>query len=138
MTAVSALQDVLAAEHAAMFVLSTLGGVTSRSARPSIQTALVEAFDQHRDRRDQLSARIIELDGQPVAAAASYEVPPLDDVPAAALEVERACAAAYASAVAETSGTDRTWATAALGECALRELSFGAAPTAFPGLDELR
>lgn len=141
MSTQDALQEVLAAEHAAMFVLAALGGATSGSSEPLLRAALDDAFEAHRSSRDELRTRIRALGGQPIPAAAAYDLPSGLDRPvrvtAAALAVERRYAATCAEAVAETSGDDRARVVAALDEAAVRELSFGGKPVAFPGLDEL-
>ena len=96
------------------------------STQSQLRAAILDAYDEHRDRREQLTARITELgDEEPVAAAAAYDLPPgLERASAAvdsALRVEQSCAATYAAAVAETSGDDRAWAITALRESAVRE-----------------
>ena len=70
-----ALQTTLAAEHAALYVFGTLGGRTSQTADPDLFVAIAEAFAAHRRSRDQLTAMIIELGAEPVAAEAAYDVP---------------------------------------------------------------
>lgn len=136
-----ALQPVLAAEHATLWVLSALAARVSEQAQPTLRAALAAAYDEHRDRRDWLTPRITELGDEPAAAAPAYELPATAEQPRAlaeaALRVERTCSAIYAQAVAETSGDDRAWAIQALTESAVRELSFNGSPSDFPGLDEL-
>lgn len=140
MSQVEPLQTTLAAEHAAVFVLGVLGGRTSRSATPDLFDAVSAAYAAHRARRDQLAREITDLGGTPVAAEAAYETPrPLDtpdQVTAAALEVERGCAATYSWLVANTAGADRRRAIAALNEAAVRELVFRGTPEMFPGANE--
>lgn len=137
-SATAALQQVLAGEHAAVYVYGVLGGQTSQSAQPSLYDHVTSAFAVHRERRDALIATIGRLGATPVAAAAAYQVPADLSTPtlvaATALRIERGCAAAYAYAVANTSGADRSWATAALLDAATRELGFGGAPQTLPGL----
>lgn len=134
------LQSTLAAEHAAVHVYAALGGATSRSGPGRLSTALTEAHDDHRDRRDALVRLLAGEGAVPEAAAPAYEVPDLSSpraVEAAALDVERACAAVYADLVAGTSGDRRRWAVGLLRSAALRQLTFGGRPEPFPGLDEL-
>ena len=140
MTETDALQDVLANEHAALYVYGVLGARTSQSAAPDLYGLLRAAYDAHRARRDDLTG-IIAADGAtPVPAATAYEVPPgpgtADEVTAAALGLERACAAVYATAVANTSAERRSWAVAALNDAAVRELGFRGTPEMFPGAGE--
>lgn len=136
--AVAALQDVLAAEHAAVYVYSVLGAQTSQSTQPSLYARVTSAFVTHRARRDALLVRIGQLGGDPVAASPAYAVPAdlsrPDRIDAVALKLETACAATYAYAVASTTGHDRSWATTALVDAAAREVGFGGRPEAFPGL----
>lgn len=135
-----ALQTTLAAEHAAVYVLGTLGGRTSRSATPGLYDAVSSAYAAHRARRDALTREIRDLGAEPVAAEAAYELPRLletpDQVTRTALEVERGCATTYAWLVASTTGSTRRRAIAALNETAVRELVFRGTPEMFPGTDE--
>jgi hypothetical protein len=141
MSALGALQATLAAEHAATYVLATLGGATSSSAQPRLAADLADAWAVHRDRRDAMVTAVERAGADPAPAAPAYDLPPdlgrPSGVRAAALEVERRCAATYAALVAESTGGRRAWAVAALSDAAVRELSFAGAPEAFPGLDEL-
>lgn len=135
---VAALQDVLAGEHAAVYVLGVLGAQTSQSQQPTLYARITSAFVVHRDRRDELIATITALSATPVAAEAAYQVPADLSTPArveaAALRIERGCASAYAYAVANSSGTHRAWQITALLDAAAREIGFGGAPETFPGL----
>lgn len=139
MSEVEALQLALAAEHAAVHVYGALGGRTSRSATPALAESVSTAYDAHRARRDLLTAAVLDLDTEPVAAEPAYELPRLgsaDQVARAALEVERACARTYAYLVASTVGEQRRSAIGALNEAAVRELVFRGTPEMFPGRDE--
>lgn len=135
---ITALQDVLAAEHAAVYVLGVLGAQTSQSRQPGLYDEVSSAFITHRTRRDELIATLTALGADPIAAQAAYRVPAdLSTsalVAATALRIERGCAAAYAYAVANTSGARRAWQTAALLDAAAREIGFGGAPETLPGL----
>ncbi|GAB2985734.1 ferritin-like domain-containing protein [Nocardioides montaniterrae] len=136
--AINALQDVLAAEHAATYVYSVLGAQTSQSAQASLYTQVTAAFLAHRDRRDTVTDRIRALGAEPVAASPAYAVPAnlstAAAIGAAALKLERSCAATYAFAVGSTTGADRAWATDALLDAAVREVRLGGHPEAFPGI----
>ncbi|HEX6148199.1 DUF4439 domain-containing protein [Nocardioides sp.] len=138
MTPLDALQTALAAEHAALHIYGALGARTSFSATPGLYAEVVAAHDAHRDLRDELTARVREAGGEPVAAEPAYELPsPLAtpaDVTAAALEVERGCEATYAWTVEQTSGPDRRLAVDALTRTAVRALAFRGSPEIFPGL----
>ncbi len=141
MTLLDSLQTTLAAEHAAVYVYGVLGAQTSQSAEPALYADLVDGYRRHRARRDQLTGYVLDAGGQPVAAAAAYELPAqlanADQVRRSALGVEESCAATYSSLVAESVRAQRRWAITALTEAAVRQLSFGGAPRAFPGAPDL-
>jgi hypothetical protein len=137
MTILDALQTALAAEHAAVYVYGTLGAHTSLSSTPGLYDAVSAAYAVHRSRRDQLTSRVLDHGGEPVAAEPAYTLPPglgtAVGVTTAALELERRCATTYAWLVAQTVEDDRAWAIAALTSTAVRELSFRGSPEIFPG-----
>jgi hypothetical protein len=139
-TALDALQATLADEHAAVWLLATCGGQTSRSRQSVLFETLTGGYATHRSRRDQLITMIRDLGVAAVAAAPAYELP--NDlrspakVRAAAHEVEQRCAERYAELVANTFGDQRRWAIAALTEVAVRALSYRGSPEIFPGLAE--
>lgn len=132
------LQTTLAAEHAAVYVLATLGGRAAEDE--DLHTAISEAFAEHRLRRDQLSAAITDLGADPVAAAPAYDVPGgLDQsarIARVARETEDSCATTYAWLVANTTGEMRQWAIRALNETAVRVLTLRGTPEMFPGASE--
>ena len=143
---VEALQEVLAGEHGAIWVLGVIGGQVAPKTQDAqkTQAALLDdvssAYRTHRSRRDQLVARITALGATPVAANASYSLGEVD-LPAlamaAALTVEQRACAVYADAVSRTSGTDRGWAVNALIDAAVRQLRFRGSPETFPGTNQL-
>ena len=100
----------------------------SRRPRPSTPT-VTEAYDAHRARRDLLIALIESAGREPVAAEAGYDLPADLSTPTAvsagALELERACAATYAGAVACTTASDRAWAIDVLLDTTQRSASSG-------------
>jgi hypothetical protein len=135
---VDALQRTLAGEHAAVYVLSALGGRAATLAAPALRAALTTAYDVHVQRRDQLRRMVAAAGATPVAAAPAYRLPgPLTEsgqIEARALAVQRACAATYAALVAATSGADRRWAVDALVATAVAETEVGGRPQALPGV----
>ena len=141
MTPLEALQQTLAGEHAAVYVYGVLGGRASSFRRRPLANRLASAYTTHRGRRDQLTAMVRAAHGDPVAPALSYQLPnpgrTTRQLSTTALVVERRCAGVYAAAVGSTSQADRQWAIDALADAAVRQLSFGGAPDAFPGVDEL-
>ncbi len=139
MTPTEALQKALAAEHAAVFLYGVLGARTSGSRQPTLFAALDAAFGQHRAQRDTLTELISAQGADPVASLVDYRVPGSVATPAGvagtARTIEQRVTRTYGELVANTSGADRKWAVAALEGSALREVSFGAHPGNFPGLD---
>lgn len=140
MTYVDALQTTLAAEHAAVYVFGALGAQTSRSATPTLYADVEAAYTDHRSRRDQLVALILDEGEEPVAAEPAYELPAdlsaPDRVTRRALQLEKSCAATYAYLVANSPQERRRWAITALTQTAVRELAFRGTPEIFPGSDE--
>lgn len=138
MTPVQALQKALAAEHAAVHLYGLLGAQSSKSRQPTLFRELDGAYEAHRAARDRLTVLVSAKGTDPVAAKVDYEVPGPTSTPAqieaAARTIERRVTRTYGELVANTSGTDRRWAIAALDASALREVGFGATPTDFPGL----
>lgn len=134
-----ALQATLAAEHAAVWLFTTLGGQTSQSSQPQLFDSVTNAYTQHRGRRDLLVRWIRDAGETPVAAEVAYELPNRlrtpAEVKAAGLDIERRCAATYSNLVARTVADEREWAVNALIEASLRELEFGGTPQDLPGID---
>lgn len=141
MTPVRALQAALAGEHAAVYLYSVLGGRISASKVPSTAAAIDAAYAAHRARRDRLQLAIRSLGAEPAVAQVAYEpAGPVDtaaQIVAEARGIETRCAELYAQAVANTTDDNRGWAIDALTDAAVRVLSFGGRPEAFPGLPEL-
>lgn len=140
MTPVQALQKTLAAEHAAVHLYGLLGAQASASRQPTLFARLDAAYGDHRDARDQLTEMVSAKGATPVAAKVDYEVPGDTSTPARIVAVARVVEGrvtqTYGELVANTAGRDRRWAIGALDAGALREVSFGAPPRDFPGLDE--
>ena len=140
-TTLEALQETLAAEHAAIWVYGVLGGQTARGADQSLRRRVEAAYEVHGGRRDELSEMVRRLGVEPVPSAVGYRLPgrPGDPAGQAALaaRVEERAAAVYADLVAASVGPQRAWAIGALTDAALRALGFGGRPSAFPGLREL-
>ena len=137
----SALQETLAAEHAAVHVYAVLGGRVSTLTDPVTADRFREGYETHRGRRDQLRSEIADLGEEPEPAAAAYQVDALtrdaEELLGVARLTEGRCAAVYAQLVASTSGGRRRWAIAALTDAAVRVLSLGGTATAYPGAAEL-
>ena len=141
MSVLDALQATLAEEHAALYTYGVLGGRTSQSATPALYGALTLAYRRHRSRRDQLRALATEAGGEPVAAAAAYE---LDgqvlrsaQVQAAALALEMVSGETLLALVAQSSGPVREWGLTEATWSAAWQLELGGAPQTWPGAPEL-
>lgn len=141
MSGTEALQQALAAEHAAYYVYGVLGGRVSRSLTPTLADALATAFVDHGRRRDELEDLVRRAGATPVAAEPAYVVSRALRTPTqlagAALRVERACATSYAALVGAVTGDVRRWAVEALTATAVSETRFGGTAEAFPGAPEL-
>jgi Domain of unknown function (DUF4439) len=137
----AALQQTLAAEHAAVHAYAVLGGRVSTLEDPLVADLLRAAYEEHRARRDQLRSVIADLEKVPVAAAAGYDVDvrsrEASELLRAARTTEERCAGFYAQLVASSVGRDRRWAITALQDSAVRLLALGGSPEAYPGADEL-
>lgn len=137
MTYLDALQSTLAAEHAALFVVGYLGAQTSESAQPELFDILTGSYAAHRSLRDELAARVRASGNDPIVAAAAYDVVDVGGdaalISQRALELERACSAAYGFLVASSPSAERRFAVEALIETALREVALGGQPRLLPG-----
>ncbi len=137
----AALQPALEAEYAAVFGYGVVGGVlTAGVSHSDAADDARSSYDVHRQRRDSLRALITAAGAQPAAAEPAYDLPfPVTGQPGAARlarYLEARCAAVYARAVAATVGDTRQLVSTTLVDCATRGAGWGAAPTAFPGLDQ--
>lgn len=93
----AALNTLLATEHAVVYDLATAGATLSLSARATV----LRHYDEHRARRDALTARIRSLGGAPVAALAAYGDPaPTAAGAAEIVAVEAAAVRAYHASIA--------------------------------------
>ena len=138
MSPVRALQDVLAGEHAAIYLFGVLGGQVSRSEQPQLAELIAASYSAHITRRDALNDLVTAHHQRPVAAASAYRVPADIDTTAGAralaLRTEERCLQLYGQAIESTTGADRAWAIIALRDGAVDVVSYGARPTDFPGM----
>lgn len=141
MSTLDALQATLADEHAAVYTYGVLGARTSQSATPTLYDALTSGYRRHRARRDQLQVLVEEAGGEPVAAAAAYELDGrllrAPQVEAAARELEVASVERLTALVAQSSGTVREWALTEATWSAAWQLELGGEPQTWPGAPEL-
>ena len=132
-----AVQAALAVEHAAIYILSAVGGRTSASEDPALVRALEETYDDRVDAREALAAHVVAAGIEPVAPSAVYDLPAGTEsaagVRAAALRIEQDTTATYLSLAPKAIGRDRTLLVQLLCGAAARQLDLGAKPTAFPG-----
>lgn len=133
---VTALQRVLAAEHAAIYAYGVAGaflpGEVQRDARA--------AHAGHLARRDHVTVQLADAGKIPVAPAPIYDLPgPVTDPATAqgllAVVEERLCAV-WADAVAVLDVGIRELAALALQDTAVRAARWRGASVAFPGMPE--
>lgn len=139
----ASLCDALAVEHATIYGY----GFVSALSPPSVNSLVVEALGQHRQRRDDVIAMLTARKVTAPVAAAGYQLPmqigSAADAARLAVRMESDGATAWRAVVehAETAG-DRAFASTALTESAVMAARWskvlGAWPitTAFPGGNE--
>ena len=141
MSSLDALQVTLGDEHAALYTYGVLGARTSQAATPALHDALTAGYRRHRARRDRLRVLVEEAGGDPVAAAAAYELDgPLlrtPQVQAAAVATEQSSVEVLLALVAQSVGSVREWALAEATWSATWQLQLGGAPQTWPGAPEL-
>lgn len=138
----AALNDALAASHAAVWGYGVVGAALAADATPA-----AAAEEAHRDLRDRVTALLVERETDPVGAKGGYALPfpVLSAVDAAALAVvlENGVAAAWVRVLDQAAErSTRELAVAALGDAEVRAVGWriaaGQTPvtTAFPGLPD--
>ncbi|WP_374985578.1 DUF4439 domain-containing protein [Streptomyces fradiae] len=136
MSALEAVQAVLAAEHAAVYGYGVVGARVGAERREEAAAGLAA----HRALRDAATRAVRDLGGEPGASAPAYALPfPVADADAAvrlAAVLEDRVAGAYADLVRAASGAARRDAAAALREAAVRAVRWRGGGVAFPGLAE--
>jgi Domain of unknown function (DUF4439) len=141
MTALGALQDCLAAEHAALYAYGVLGGVLSAAGRPADLALAQKSYVAHRTRRDDLTEVIAGLAATPSPADPVYATPfgivDAADCRRLARLVERRTTEIYCLAVSQTTGPVRRMLASGVTDAAVREVGWGGAVEAFPGAPEL-
>ncbi|MBE7323337.1 ferritin-like domain-containing protein [Nocardioides sp. Y6] len=139
-SSVPALQEALAAEHAAVHLLGHLGGVVSARTDPAQHLLLRAGHVRHRTLRDRLVEALRSVGATPTPAEAAYSLPTGSDatsVRTAVVDLEERCAQTYALLVASTTGELRATAMEALVAAGRAQVAWGAPPTPFPGAPEL-
>jgi hypothetical protein len=140
-TVLEALQATLADEHAALYAYGVLGGRTSQAAAPALYDALTAGYRRHRARRDQLGLLVRDAGGEPVPAAAAYEVDGrllrAPQLQRAALELETSSVERLTALVAQSTGSVREWALTEATWSAVWQLQLGGEAQVWPGAPEL-
>jgi hypothetical protein len=130
----SALQDALAAEHAAVYGYGVAGAHLAGSRR----AAATADWVAHQVARDDLEAMLRSAGAQPVPAAVAYRLPaPVHSARAAvslALYLEEKVAPGYLGLVALAAADIRTFGALQLRAAALRAAFWRGGTVAFPGL----
>ncbi len=139
MSLVGALQQALAAEHRAVYLLEYAGGRAAAYVGKGLTKRLYTLWRDHQELRGWLEAAIADLGAQPVAAELTYSAPDVTTARQArsvARDAEHRCLIDWLAVVAEADPASeiRTKAMSVYTATALRELSFGAGPQALPGL----
>ena len=141
MSVLEALQLTLADEHAALYTYGVLGARTSQAATPALHDALTVAYRRHRSRRDQLRILVQEAGGEPVPAAAAYELDGrllrAPQLQRAARELETASVEQLTALVAQSVGSVREWALTEATWSAVWQLQLGGTAQTWPGAPEL-
>ena len=136
----TALNDALAASHAAVWGYGVVGAALGAGAAPA-----AAAEEAHRDLRDRVTALLVDREAEPAGAEGGYALPfpVLSEVDAAALAVvlEDGVAAAWVRVLDQAAErSTRELAVTALGDAEVRAVQWRAAAgktpvtTAFPGL----
>jgi hypothetical protein len=132
---VTALQETLAGEHAAVYGYGVAGARLPGADR---REALA-AYDTHRMRRDLWRELIRAAGAEPVPAAPAYTLPFAVRTPADArrltAHLERQLAVRYARLVAASTGQEREVAARSLQDAAVRATRWSGTTPALPGLD---
>jgi hypothetical protein len=128
----AALAALISGEDAAIYAYSVAGARVAGAGRRRALTAL----DSHRAHRDRAASLMVAAGATPPGSAVAYQLPGPVDSPAAARALmalaDNGLVGLYADAAAELADADRRWAVRTAAECAVRAVSWGAQPQAFP------
>jgi len=128
---VESWQTWLAVEHEAVWLYGLVGGRVD-----DLTNAARTAWNRHRDTRDQLIAQIRAMSAEPVGPHLAYQEATVNsdtDARRAAQTIEAEVQIAALACIGDTA--HRPDVVAALRAAARAAASWGAKPTAFPGLD---
>lgn len=129
----TAMQEALAGEHAAVWAAGRAAGRLTATAREAALADLADA----RAARDFLRDLIVQAGGEPVSAAPAYLEPtPADSARRAKDLLAHVCLARvplYARLAATTAAGSRSYSVDRAGALAARAVYWGAQPQPFPG-----
>jgi hypothetical protein len=129
----SALQNVLAAENAAIFGYGVAGAYLSGSQRATATSF----WNDHRSAADALAALLRARGTQPVAAADAYKLPfpvrTAHDAVSLAVYLEGGVTAAYLGLIADSEAGLREFGAQAMQDSAVRSSYWQGSSQAFPG-----
>jgi hypothetical protein len=132
--AVTALQNALAAEHAAVYGYGVAGAQLAGTGQSDARAD----WTAHRVARDNLTTMLSQLGATPVAASPAYRLPfPVTSPQAAArlaATLEEGVTRAYLALVAVSNPALRTFAAQAMQTSANRALAWSGTTRAFPGM----
>jgi hypothetical protein len=132
--AIAALQDALAAEHAAVYGYGIVGAVLTAADQDEARTN----WTAHLVARDTLVTMLAKLGATPVAASPAYKLPfaVTGEKSAARLAaiLENGVTRAYLGLVAVSDSALRTFAAQAMQTSANRALAWSGTTLAFPGM----
>lgn len=125
-------QELLKAEHAAIYQFSTLGSQLPVTAK-DLKTQLYQDWLTHRQLRDDLIQQLTELNEIPIKTEFSYQLNPGSPT-ASALELLHNLTGSYLAALPAAEPKDRAWLLAKLNQLAARQLAYQGTPEPLPGL----
>ena len=131
---ITALQNALAAEHAAVYGYGVTGALLGGADLVNAKTD----WNAHRLARDNLTAMLTRLGAAPVASSPAYDLPFAVSTPAAArrlaAELENGVTRAYLAMVAVSNLDLRFFAAKAMQAAANRAAAWRGSTVAFPGM----
>ena len=131
---ITALQDALAAEHAAVYGYGVVGAMLTGAARAEARADWLA----HQMARDNLEAMLTELGATPVAASPAYRLPFAVTGAASAKRLaaalENGVTGAYLGLVAVNDPALRAFGAKAMQTSANRAVAWSGSTVAFPGM----
>ncbi|MGH3278787.1 MAG: ferritin-like domain-containing protein [Trebonia sp.] len=132
--AIAALQDALAAEHAAVYGYGVVGAMLAGTAQSDARADWIA----HQVARGTLVTMLTKLGATPVAASPAYRLPlPVTSAKSArklAVTLENGVTRAYLAVVAVTDPALRSFGARAMQTSANRAVTWSGTTVAFPGM----